>query len=85
MDTTRAGWWPLPPLVNDRTTKIFFADVDAHGSGNPSYFNNKENINHLYLLFTASSKTFYHLFISNSVLYFHHLYINTDIRDIFYF
>jgi hypothetical protein len=32
----------LPPLVNDRTTKNFFADVDARGSGNPSCFNNKE-------------------------------------------
>jgi hypothetical protein len=32
----------LPQLVNDRTAKNFFADVDARGSGNPSCFNNKE-------------------------------------------
>jgi uncharacterized protein (DUF779 family) len=32
----------MPPLVNDRTTKIFFADVDECGSGNPLCFNNKE-------------------------------------------
>jgi hypothetical protein len=39
METTRAGWWTLSPLVNDRTANNFFTDVDARGSGNSSCFN----------------------------------------------